>query len=96
MAEGRIVVIGASRGGVSAMRHLVSRLPEGFPAPVLVVLHIGDNPSILPQLLSRAGSLPARHAQDGQPLEDGVIFVAPPDHHLLIEDHAARSDAEGG
>jgi two-component system chemotaxis response regulator CheB len=90
MAEGRIVVVGASRGGVSATRRLVSGLPRDLPAPVLVVLHIGDNPSILPQLLSRAGPLPARHAQDGEHLEDGVIYVAPRDHHLLIEDHAAR------
>jgi two-component system chemotaxis response regulator CheB len=90
VAEGRIVVVGASRGGVNALRKLASMLPPQFPAPILAVLHIGDNRSILPLLLSRAGPTPARHAADGERLEDGVIYVAPPDRHLLIEDHAVR------
>jgi two-component system, chemotaxis family, protein-glutamate methylesterase/glutaminase len=90
VAKGRIVVIGASRGGVAATRRLAARLPAEFAAPILLVLHIGDNRSILPDLLSRAGPLPARHATDGERLEHGVILVAPPDHHLLIDDHSAR------
>src|SRR5213075_511554 len=89
-AEGRIVVIGASRGGVNAMKSLASMLPANFPAPILLVLHVGDLPSMLPAILSRAGPMPARHAVDGEPLANGTIFVAPPDRHLLIEDHATR------
>ena len=89
-AEGRIVVVGASRGGVNAMKSLASMLPASFPAPILVVLHVGDLPSTLPAILSRAGPMPARHAVDGEPLAKGTIFVAPPDRHLLIEDHATR------
>jgi len=90
VAEGRIVVLGASRGGVNALRKLASMLPQQFPAPVLAVLHIGDNRSILPLLLSRAGPMPARHPEDGERLEDGVIYVAPPDRHLIIEEHTVR------
>jgi two-component system chemotaxis response regulator CheB len=79
-----IVVIGASLGGIQALRRLASDLPANFPASVLVVQHIGANPSTLPALLSSAGPNPASHAQDGEPLRQGHIAVAPPDHHLLI------------
>jgi two-component system chemotaxis response regulator CheB len=89
MADNRIVVIGASRGGVNALKALASMLPANFPAPVLVVLHIGDLPSVLPQILSRAGPLPARHALDREPLANGTIVIAPPDRHLLVEDGLA-------
>ncbi|HET9091438.1 MAG TPA: chemotaxis protein CheB, partial [Acidimicrobiales bacterium] len=56
-------------------------------------------PSVLPRILERAGELPARHAVDGEPLEAGVILVAPPDHHLLVEDghvRVTRGPREGG
>jgi two-component system chemotaxis response regulator CheB len=81
-----IVVIGASAGGVSALLELVKALPTNFPAPIFVVQHVGpDSPSILPQLLSSVSALKARHPQSGQTVEPGVIYVAPPDHHLLLE-----------
>ncbi len=82
-----IVVIGASSGGVSALLELVKMLPPDFPAPIFVVQHVApDSPSILPQLLSAASALPARHPQNGDRVEPGVIYVARPDHHLLVED----------
>ncbi|WP_303311549.1 chemotaxis protein CheB [Hymenobacter sp. BT730] len=81
-----IVVIGASAGGVTALLDLVKTLPADFPAPIFVVQHVGpDSPSILPQLLSTAGSLPAKHPENGEIIEAGVIYVAMPDHHLLVE-----------
>jgi two-component system chemotaxis response regulator CheB len=83
-AKRDIVVIGASLGGVQALRQLAADLSADFPASVLVVQHIGANPSTLPALLSSAGPNPASHAQDGEPLRHGHIVVAPPDHHLLI------------
>jgi two-component system, chemotaxis family, protein-glutamate methylesterase/glutaminase len=79
-----IVVIGASLGGVQALRELAHDLPAHFPASVLVVQHIGANPSTLPALLSSVGPNPASHAQDGELLKPGHIIVAPPDRHLLI------------
>jgi len=82
----RLVVLGASAGGVTALLSLCARLPRGFPAPVLIVLHIGANPSVLPSLLAAHGNNPSVHAEDGQPLEDGMLYVAPPDHHMLVVD----------
>jgi len=81
-----IVVIGASAGGVIALLELVKTLPPDFPAPIFVVQHVApDSPSILPHLLSAVSSLPARHPKDGEVVEPGVIYVAAPDHHLLVE-----------
>jgi two-component system chemotaxis response regulator CheB len=59
-------------------------LTEDLPAAVFVVLHTGAHRSILPDLLSRAGPLRADHAFDGCPIENGRIYVAPPDHHLVV------------
>jgi two-component system chemotaxis response regulator CheB len=81
-----VVAIGASAGGVSAIAELVGALPADFGAAVLVVLHVNPTgTSVLPQILGRAGPLPAAHATQGERLQAGVIRVAPPDHHLLTE-----------
>ena len=84
-----IVVIGASLGGVDALLQLARALPRDFPAPVAIVLHIGLQPSILPELLARAGAR-ARHPRDGDPLVPGTVYVAPTDHHLLVERDCVR------
>lgn len=82
-----IVVIGSSSGGVTALLALVKTLPADFPAPIFVVQHVAaDSPSILPQLLSTASALVAKHPQNGEVIAPGTIYVAPPDHHLLVED----------
>lgn len=81
-----IIVIGASAGGLAVLCELVSGLPAGFPAALFVIIHTSaDNPGVLPQILSRAGPLPAAFARDGEPIERGRIYVAAPDHHLLVE-----------
>jgi two-component system chemotaxis response regulator CheB len=87
------VAIGASAGGIEALRALVSQLPLDFPAAVLVVLHLPPKgTSVLPQILGRAGPLPAVTAEDGAALEGGRVYVAPPDCHLLVEDGHLRLD----
>jgi two-component system chemotaxis response regulator CheB len=80
-----IIVIGASAGGVEALSTVVARLPCDLPAALFVVLHIPrDGVSLLPQILSRAGPLPAVHPRDGEPIAPARIYVAPPDQHLLV------------
>ena len=78
-------MIGASVGGVEAVGFLASALPPDFAAAVLVVLHIGAHKSVLPRLLSQRGPLPAGYPGDGDLIRRGHIYVAPPDHHLLVE-----------
>jgi two-component system chemotaxis response regulator CheB len=81
-----IVVIGASSGGVEALRNLIGGLPEDLPAAVFVVVHFPEGaPSVLPHILNRAGPLKAGHPDDGEPIKKGRIYVALPDFHLLME-----------
>lgn len=84
-----IIVIGASAGGVEALSSLVRKLPEDLPAAVFAVLHVpAETPSKLPNILSRAGKLPASQPRHGEEIRPGHIYVAPPDHHLLVHrDH---------
>lgn len=80
------IVIGASAGGVQALMELLRGLPADLPAAVFVVVHTSPaSPGVLPQLLQRAGKLTASHARDGEPVRPGHVFVAPPDHHMLIK-----------
>jgi two-component system chemotaxis response regulator CheB len=82
-----LIVVGTSAGGVDALVQLVRGLPAGFPASIFVVCHFpAGKRSLLPNVLSRAGPLLATHALDGEPFQPGHIYVAPPDHHLLLTD----------
>jgi two-component system, chemotaxis family, protein-glutamate methylesterase/glutaminase len=86
-----VVVVGASAGGVEALNQLVGKLPADLPATVFVVLHIAPSgTSVLPSILTRRGNLPAVHASDGDPIEHGRIYVAPPDHQVVLEDESIR------
>lgn len=91
MQKHRIVVIGASAGGVEALRALFRGLNPDLNAAIFVVLHIPiDAKSTLPEILSRQGSIPVRHAQNTQKIDIGHAYIAPPDHHLIIEDGFMR------
>ncbi len=87
MKKRDIVVMGASAGGVVALKEIVEALPADFKAPIFVVQHVSPySPSLLPQILTHVGKLQAVHPKDGDTIRPGYIYVAPPDHHLLIED----------
>ncbi len=86
MEKRNILAIGASAGGVTALRTLFAAMPRDVSATVFVVQHISRTQSVLPALLTRAGWLPAFHPQDGEPVRPGWIHVAPPDRHLLVKD----------
>jgi two-component system chemotaxis response regulator CheB len=81
-----IVVVGASAGGVEALRALVGGLPKDFPGSVFVVMHTApDSPGVLAHILDRSGPLPAANATNRERIRPGHVYVAPPDRHLLLE-----------
>ncbi|HEY8357162.1 MAG TPA: chemotaxis protein CheB [Ramlibacter sp.] len=86
----KVVVLGASAGGVQALQEIVAGLPADFAAPLLVGLHVSaKHTSYLPSILGRAGVLPARHAVDGESLQGGRIYIAPPGNDLFVVGHRA-------
>jgi two-component system chemotaxis response regulator CheB len=82
-----VVVIAASLGGISALSQVLSALPADFPAAIIVVQHLSPtSPSQLADLLSRRTSLWVKWAEEGDRLQPGVVFVAPPNQHLLLRE----------
>ncbi len=91
MGHRDIVVIGASAGGAEALRDLCQGLPAEFPAAVFVVWHIpASSLGLLPRILEPSCKLPTGNAEHGNAIYPGHIVVAPPDHHMLLEDHHVR------
>ncbi len=83
----KCIVIGASAGGFEVVVDIASQLPADLPVPVFLVMHIpAYEPSYMPEILNKAGPLPAVHPKDGAKVEPGFVYVAPPDRHLLIDD----------
>ncbi|HEX8432556.1 MAG TPA: chemotaxis protein CheB [Longimicrobium sp.] len=84
--ELRVVVIGASAGGVQALRQILADLPRDLAAAVLVVQHLErDRPSKLAQVLGWASVLPVTEATGGEPIRAGHVYVAPPNRHLMMD-----------
>lgn len=81
-----LIVIGASAGGMAALKKLVAQLPKDFPAPVFIVNHMSADTTgeALVRGLNESGSLPCVHAHDKQAFKSGHIYLAPPDQHMLI------------
>ncbi|MFH5923876.1 chemotaxis protein CheB [Roseomonas xinghualingensis] len=87
MAQRNIIAIGGSLGSTAVLRRLLSDLPADLPAAVLITTHMPTNgTSYLSEVLSGSSALPVSQAVDGQPIQPGHIYVAPPDRHLLAID----------
>lgn len=85
------MVVGASSGGLEALRTLVGGLPAQYPGSLFIVLHTSpDSPGVLADILDQASPLPVRYANDGERIEAGRIYVARPDHHLVLEPGVTR------
>lgn len=81
------VAIGTSAGGIEALSVLLPALPGTLRPPVFVVLHLTPaKPSLLVEIFGRKCRRPVREAEDKSPVEPGVVYFAPPDYHMLIDD----------
>lgn len=86
-----IIVIGASAGGIEAIREITRRLNARLKAAVFVVVHISpDSSGLLPNILNRSSTLSAHQATDHEPIRPGRIYVAPPDRHMTLEQDQVR------
>lgn len=90
-----MVVVAASLGGREVLEQLLAPLPADFPAPVLVVQHVGDRASHLPELLALRTQRPVRHAVTGERPRAGVVYVAPPGRHLAVDANGRCALREG-
>jgi two-component system chemotaxis response regulator CheB len=88
VAFDRIIVLGASAGGLEPLKAVIRALPADFPAPIFVVMHLSPHaPSALPSIFTGASrkQLKAVHPRDGEAIVPGRIYCAPPNCHLLAE-----------
>lgn len=80
-----VVVVGGSAGSLVPLRQFVAALPAELSGAVVITIHIAEQArSRLPAILERAGPLPAAHAETGEQVRPGRIYVAPPGCHLLM------------
>ncbi|KAA5541323.1 chemotaxis protein CheB [Roseiconus nitratireducens] len=86
MPKFNVIVMGASSGGIQAIRQVLSGLPNRLNAAVFVVQHLSpDSINLLPDILNRQCPVTVRAAEDGMSIQNGQIHLAPPDRHLLID-----------
>lgn len=87
MANRDIIVIGGSAGATAPLKEILARLPATLPAAVFIVLHIpAQTVGMLANIAKSISKLPVVQAQNGMPIENGHIYLAAPDHHLMIFD----------
>jgi two-component system chemotaxis response regulator CheB len=90
------VLLAASAGGVIALQRVISGLPAGFPAAVVVVCHRTSRlPSLLPGLLARTTTLRVREVKQGDALEEATVYVAPPDLHVTVQPDRTLALSDG-
>jgi len=82
----KALVIGTSYGGLEALKSIIPALPKDFCLPVLVVLHIGDNNNdSFISYLNSISELCIKEAEEKEFIENGTVYFAPPNYHMLIE-----------
>jgi len=87
-----IVAVAASAGGLNALSQVLSGLPSEFGAAIVVVQHLDPrHRSLMADILSRRTSLRVKEAEDGETIRPGMIYIAPPDNHLLVNPDGALS-----
>src|SRR5688572_16063774 len=82
----RAIAIGASAGGLHAIRTIAGALPAGFHLPLIVVQHLSPaSDSYWISVLDRESALAVKEADEKEKIEKGTIYIAPPNYHLLVE-----------
>ena len=80
-----VIAMAASVGGLNALSVILGGLPADFPAAIAIVMHLSpDHKSILAEILDRRSQLKVKEAKSGDFLCPSCVFVAPPNHHLLV------------
>ncbi len=80
-----IVALAASAGGLTALTVVLAELPADFPAPVAIVQHLDPrHRSLMADILGRRTRLQVKQGEEGDKLQPGWVYIAPPDHHLLV------------
>src|SRR5438270_2095833 len=91
MEKRNIIVIGASAGGYETLKLIIRNLPPTIDASIFIVWHMAPTiRGILPQVLNKENSILVDHATDNEKIKPNRIYIAPPDHHLLIEEGRVR------
>jgi two-component system chemotaxis response regulator CheB len=81
----RIVALAASAGGLAALSRVLADLPGDFPIPIVVVQHLDPrHRSLMADILTRRTPLQVKQAEEGEALNPATVYIAPPDHHLLV------------
>lgn len=92
----KLIVMGASLGGITAVSSIVNALPKDFPVPIAVVIHTATaSLNLMDHMIQPFTGLPVRYAQDGDEIKAGHLYLAPPDHHLVIAEQN-RFGLDGG
>jgi two-component system, chemotaxis family, protein-glutamate methylesterase/glutaminase len=80
-----VVALAASAGGLTALTNVLSALPAEFPAAIAIVQHLDPrHRSLMADILSRHTALEVKQAEEGDCLASGVVYIAPPNRHLLV------------
>src|SRR5262245_21929745 len=91
MAGRDLVVIGGSAGALEALTRLLEVLPRDIASTLLVAIHRSPElPGAMPAVLARRSPLPVAYATDGEVFQHGHVYIAPPDHHLLVSGDRLR------
>jgi two-component system chemotaxis response regulator CheB len=88
----KAIVIGASYGGLEAIKLILNELPANFETPVIIVLHIGNNNiNTFLSMLNKGEKLKVKEAEEKEAIKAGTIYFAPPNYHLQVDDEFSFS-----
>ncbi len=87
MGRYEIVAIGSSAGGIRALEQILSGLPADLPVPILIVQHLDPrHRSLMAEIMQRSSKMKVKEAVDGEEILPSIVFIAPPNRHMLVAD----------